>query len=171
MNLNILLISLSVLNIPILVFFWLYHEINSYYVYWFYLLFYLALDFFLFWNFIFLQNFAILSLFYLLFSFHLSSWVLPSQPVVLETDTQSTSRQYKSVSFLLFYHDLRNITNPVIRWVGSVPCSEAVFLSACLPGPTESYKAMTSGSESAITFFPSHFRRWWAYLSVPGFKL
>ena len=65
---------------------------------------------------------------------------------------------------LLFLLDLRDTTNPVIRWVGSVPCFEVVFLSAGLPGPTESYKATASDSESAVTFLQPHVRRWLAHL-------
>lgn len=65
---------------------------------------------------------------------------------------------------LLLLLDLRDTTNPVIGWVGSVPCFEVVFLSACLPGPTESYKATASDSESATTFLQPHVRRWLAHL-------
>lgn len=99
--------------------------------------------------------------FHLSFSLFLDS---PFQSVLVKTDAVNIQFMQQWVSLLLRL-DLRDTTNPVIRWVGSIPCFETVFLSACLPGPTESYKTTTSDSESAITLFQPHVRRWLAHLS------
>lgn len=158
-----LCISLSILNILILVFFWLYHEVHSYSVSRFYWLFCLASAF----SCLGYLSVAFSSSLSVSISFSLFSWDPPSSLYLLRR-TQSTS-VYATVSLLLRL-DLRDTTNPVIRWVGSISCFETVFLSARLPGPTESYKATTSDSESAVTLFRPHGGGGWP-TSAPGFQL